>query len=234
MICPSYALALGRVKAVAIFILGLFAAASCPAQLMDSLPGVIRAKYSIDARLESRLCFIGENQVSVNGVRLGVAWQRKLRLGGGFSWLNTEVRVPVNPFPTNTGIQDFKFLKFGYLCYYIDFVFHKTKRWQLSVPLQGGAGLIWLQRKQLYNLFSQDTKYFMLLYEPGVTVQFKIFKWFGLGNDIAYRFVFKSRKSGQALNAPTYSLKILFWPDLLFYDLFPRSRVTKYFGPAYW
>jgi hypothetical protein len=28
---------------------------------------------------------------------------------------------------------------------YADFVFHKTKRWQLSVPIQVGTGMYWTQ-----------------------------------------------------------------------------------------
>src|SRR5690606_33273485 len=113
------------------------------AQLMDSLPYLIRQKQTFDARLESRFSFIGNQLANVSGVRLGVAWQRKLRIGGGFSWLENDLRLAHEPFRTAVGTQDFKFLKFSYLCYYMEFVFHKTKRWQLSVPLQVGPGLIW-------------------------------------------------------------------------------------------
>src|SRR5690606_29358679 len=126
--------------------------------------------------------------------------------------------VRVQPFMSETGIRNFNYLKFGYICFYADFVFHKTKRWQLSVLLQLGTGLLWYQRQRGYHLNACDPKYFVLFYEPGITAQFKIFKWLGLGSDIAYRFAVKDNtRIGQRLSSPTYAFKILFWVDQLYY-----------------
>ncbi|MGZ4042468.1 MAG: hypothetical protein ACXVO9_04655, partial [Bacteroidia bacterium] len=60
------------------------------AQYLDSLHEVFTHKSSIDARLESRYSFINNQIISVTGVRLGVAFQRKLRIGGGLSWLKSD------------------------------------------------------------------------------------------------------------------------------------------------
>lgn len=205
------------------------------AQLFDSLPSVFRQKQSIDARLESRYSFIGGDVAAMNGVRLGIAYQRKLRMGGGLSWLNTPLPARVPVYETATGFRNWKYLKFAYLCYYIDVVFYKTKRWQLSVPLQLGTGMMWYQHKRGYHLTTGETKYFILFYEPGITVQYKITKWFGLGSDVAYRFALKdNRRVPQRLSSPTYSFKILFWFDQLYFDLFPESALTKKYGPAFW
>jgi hypothetical protein len=203
---------------------------SCRGQFIDTLHEVFKHKYSIDARLESRNSFISNKLISVTGVRLGIAFQRKLRIGGGVSWLKTEVPVSFsnNELPV-------KYLKFVYLCYYVDFVFYKTKRWQLSVPIQAGTGISWFQENKTYSYYRSDPKYFLLLYEPGITAQFKVFRWAGLGTDVAYRFALNNnKKTGQHLNSPTYSFKLLFWIDQLFYEIFPESALTKRFGPAFW
>ena len=206
------------------------------AQFMDTLREVVKRKYSIDARLESRYSLYENSLISVTGVRIGVAFNRKLRIGGGLSWLKTDATKVVNE--KNEGGSDVRSLnrlKFWYLCYYLDFVFYKTKRWQLSVPIQAGTGSCWYQKERGYNLGGKDSKYFLLLYEPGITAQFKIFKWFGLGSDVGYRFSLSSgKKSGINLNSPSYSFKLLFWFDQLYYDLFPKSELTKRFGPSYW
>jgi len=208
----------------------------CRAQYIDSLHDVFQHKYNIDARIEARNSFINGQLISVYGVRLGVAFQRKLRIGGGISFLKSNVKT--NFYTRNDlGVPDTvtKFLKFVYLSYYIDFVFYKTKRWQLSVPIQAGVGMSWFQNPPSYDLGDKNPKYLLLLYEPGITVQFKIFKWLGLGSDIAYRFTLKNNKKvGENLNSPTYSFKLLFWLNQAFYDLFPKSKITKRFGPAYW
>ena len=199
------------------------------AQLFDTIQALFRQQYSVDARLESRNSFIDHQLVSVNGARLGVCFQRKFKIGIGLSWLNSTVK---SPHFTDDQPQ---YLKFGYLCYYLDYVFYKTKRWQLSVPIQAGTGSCWYQKERGYNLGGKDSKYFLLLYEPGITAQFKIFKWFGLGSDVGYRFSLSSgKKSGINLNSPSYSFKLLFWFDQLYYDLFPKSELTKRFGPSYW
>lgn len=233
-------------KKVYIFLFVVFSVL-VKAQYLDSLHEVFHHKSSIDARLESRYSFINNQIISVTGVRLGVAFQRKLRIGGGLSWLksNYETRFyPVNIYGKRDTL--IRYLKFGYLCFYIDFVFYKAKHWQLSVPIQAGAGMLWLQRGTQYNLYGTDRKYFLALYEPGITAQFKVFKWFGLGADVAYRFSLKNNKKirkhydapsseYKALPwSPTYSFKILVWLDQLYYEAFPKSKITKRFGPAVW
>lgn len=217
------------------------------AQYLDSLHEVFTHKSSIDARIESRYSFINNQIINVTGVRLGVAFQRKLRIGGGLSWLNSDYENTFYPFKVDGGKDTIKrYLKFGYLCFYLDFVFYKTKRWQLSVPIQAGVGLLWFQKGKLYNLYGNDTKYMMALYEPGITAQYKLLKWLGLGADIAYRFSLisnsKIRKQFDAPDSrykalplsPTYSLKVLIWFDQLFYEIFPKSNITKRFGSAVW
>lgn len=226
-------LALKKAAAIALLILLNLRAHS---QYMDSLHIIFQDKGSFDAGLESRNSFINNQLISVNGVRLGVDFKNKLSIGGGLSWLNSDVKVHFYPH-NDLGQVDTvtKYIKFMYLCYYIDFVFYKTKRWKLSVPLQLGTGLSWFQDSTAYRLKGQDRKYLLLLYEPGITVHYKIFKWFGLGADLAYRFTMKNNKKvGERLNSPTYSFSFLFWPDQLFYELFPKSRITKRFGPAEW
>lgn len=205
-------------------------------QLLDTIRELFKHNYSIDARLESRNSFIKHQLISVSGVRLGLTFQRKFRIGGGVSWLDTDVRndlYSLNSFGKMDTLR--RYLKFVYMCYYVDFVFYKTKRWQLSVPIQAGTGFSWSQQHREYSFKSKAPRYFLFLYEPGITVQFKVFKWFGLGTDVGYRFTLNgNRETARQLNSPTYSFKLLLWFDQLFYDLFPESIITKKFGPSYW
>ncbi len=206
------------------------------AQFLDSLNVVFKSKSIIDARLESRYSFIRNSIISVTGIRLGVAYKRKLRIGGGVSWLKTDRSYS---FYDRNSLGDLietkKYLKFAYLCYYIDFVYYRTKRWQLSVPIQAGTGLAWFQKEKAYALTNGDRKSFLLLYEPGITIQFKILRYIGVGGDAAFRFVLnREKKIGEQLNSPTFSIKLLVWPDQLYYVLAPKSKVTQRYGPAEW
>lgn len=213
-------------------------------QMLDTLREFFKHKYSIDVRLESRGSFIEHELTSVSGIRIGFSFQRKLRLGGGISWLKTDgyswlnSNVKKDFYITNAvGKTDTisKYLKFMYLSYYVDFVFYKTKHWQLSVPIQAGTGLLWFQQNKAYSFGNKETKYFLFLYEPGITLQYKVFKWVGLGADVAYRFALQDRKkTGEQLSSPSLTFKALFWFDQLFYEVFPNSEITKKYGPSYW
>ena len=197
----------------------------CKGQFMDSIYEVIKQKRSFNINLESRISFINNQLTSVNGLRCGISFNRKLRIGGGFSWLNTDLFLD----------NEKQYLKFVYLCLYSDIVFYKTKRWQLSVPIQIGMGSSWFQKETQFSFSNKDSKYFLLLYEPGITTQFKVFKWLGFGTDVAYRFTLKNEKNiGENLNSPTYSFKILTWIDQLYYDFFPKSKLSIKHGPSFW
>lgn len=219
-----------------LIILALMCCFKTKAQFLDSLHQTFNSKSIIDARYESRWSFIRNELIAVSGVRLGVAYKRKLRIGGGISWLKTNWAE--NFYSTNINgetILEVKYLKFAYLCYYIDFVYYRTKRWQLSVPIQVGTGMSWYQKQKQYRFHIPEKKNLLLLYEPGITVQFKITRWLGAGTDVAFRFVLRNEKKiGQQLNSPTLSIKALFWPDQLFYVCAPNSKVTKRYGPAEW
>lgn len=216
-------------------IISCFILSTSKAQLLDSLQSYIHTKPTIDARLESRNSFIKYGRAEVSGVRFGVSFKRKLRLGAGYSWLNSSVFEPkiISDLNGNKTTVD-NYLRFGYAAFYADFVFHKTKRWQLSVPIQLGTGASWFEYR-FNNEWLKSKKRFLLIYEPGISVQFKIFKFLGLGTDVGYRFVLKNNKYvGDKLNSPTYAFKLLIWLDQLYFMGFPKSKLTQRFGPASW
>lgn len=208
---------------------------SIKGQFLDTFKVFLRSRPSIDARLESRYSFLNNNATKVSGVRLGLSFRRKLRVGIGYSWLDANVsdkKIITDDYGKH--ITTDEFLKFGYVCYYADFVFHKTKRWQLSVPIQVGTGLYWTQYHDGEKIIKTKQR-FLLFYEPGITVQFKITKWCGLGMDVCARLALKNTKYvGEKLNSFVLAPKLLIWFDQIFYSIAPKSKITKKYGPAYW
>ena len=195
----------------------------------------MHSRPSIDARLESRYSFFSNTATKVSGVRLGLSFRRKLRVGVGYSWLDGDVIDKIKKEePLGNTILVNNYLKFGYFCYYADFVFYKNKRWQLSVPIQVGTGLAWFQYR--YNGETiKSKKRLLLIYEPGISMQFKAFKWCGLGLDVCYRFALKNTNNvGEKLNSFAIAPKLLIWFDQIFFEAFPKSKITKKYGPAYW
>lgn len=207
----------------------------CHAQFLDTIKSVTKKRPSIDIRLESRHSFISNGIVKVSGVRLGLIFQKKLKVGIGYSWLNSDVSQNIEIINSEGKKQIVKnYLEFNYGALYTDFVFYKENRWQLSVPLQLGVGTAWFQHTNS-NVKVLSKKHFLLLYEPGISVQYKLVKWFGVGADIGYRFTLKNTQYvGDKLNSPAYAFKLLFWFDQLFYTIAPKHQLTKKYGPATW
>jgi hypothetical protein len=214
-------------KASLIFIFQFLFSAS-EAQLLDTLKSLLKQKYSADANLETRYGFINNELNRVDGVKFGIDYIGRLKLGMGLSWMNSNYsKMIITKNFTDTSTN---YLKFAYLTIYANFVFYKTKHWQLSVPLQ-----LWWQKQNNFRYSERDSKYFLLLYEPGINVQFKIFKWLGLGSDVAYRMVVKDNSSiVERISSPVYSFNILIWFDQIFFDVFPEHKISKKYGPSQW
>ena len=68
----------------------LFCTVTVKSQLLDTLRDFLRHKYSVDVRLESRASIIGNELTSISGIRMGLTFKRKLRIGVGLSWLKTD------------------------------------------------------------------------------------------------------------------------------------------------
>ena len=81
----------------------------------------------------------------------------------------------------------------------------------------------------------KSKKRLLLFYEPGITVQFKITQWLGVGLDVCGRLALRNTNYvGNKLNSFVLAPKLLIWFDQIFYTLAPKSKLTKKFGPAYW
>lgn len=208
---------------------------SIKAQYLDTLKALMRSKPSIDARMETRISFYNNDYKKVTGLRLGLSFRRKLRLGIGYSWLDSKIsdkKIIKDEYGNNKAVEDV--LKFGYICYYTDFVFHKTKHWQLSVPIQAGTGLYWTQYRESGNLFKSNKK-LLLIYEPGISVQYKFTRWCGIGMDICGRVALKNTSLiANKLNSVVFGFKYMIWFDQLFFLAFPKSKITGKYGPASW
>jgi len=75
----------------------------------------------------------------------------------------------------------------------------------------------------------------LLIYEPGISVQYKFTQWCGLGMDVCGRIALKNTNLiSNHLNSPVLAFKYFLWFDQLYYVVFPKSKITEKYGPAAW
>jgi len=198
---------------------------------IDTIKKSLQLKPHLFAKLDSRNSFIDNSLVHIFGAKAGIKYGNKLRFGLGYNQLynppkglnqNIEyVNELGKPYFISRG------LKFYYISASIEYAFHQSKKWEVSMPLQFGIGESYYQH--YYN--GQKTKTERttnFIYEPSISIEYKLFKWIGIGADFGYRFMFNgNRKLNQQLTSPIVTFNIVIYYREIYKSLFPKSKLAK-------
>lgn len=181
------------------------------AQLKDSIAQHFLAKPKFSARLDTRNSFIATKNARIFGVKIGWEYNDAVKLGIGYNRLDSKISKP--KFVINTETQGFdtleSVLKFEYLSPFFEYVFFKTKRWEHSIPVQIGIGNSRYEYYDKKGVLHYENYRPVILYEPAMTTQYKIFPWIGLGAGVGYRLlILGNRQINENLNSPVYLLRV--------------------------
>ena len=187
----------------------------------DDIKSALKKKPILDLRSDSRHSFINQSGVSVFGVKGGIEFDRKLRFGLGFNILATELNSIITydyeGIPTTT---DDARLVFYHITPYLEYVFYKQNRWEVSVPIQFGFGNSYYTYKTESGQRFNDKRKFILTYEPAITAQYKIFKYFGPGFGVGYRLMLIDNKAiKETFNSPVYIFRFKIFFGEIYRDL---------------
>jgi hypothetical protein len=206
------------------------------AQFLDSLHKAFAGKKSIDFGYGSRNAFIDHNRINVQSLKIGVDFG-KISIGGGFSWLTTKISdtkvIHDQEMNKDTTVQ--RQLSFSYLCYYVEYTYYKSRRWECSIPMQIGVGKLGYayNYKGIKTLSDQG---YCFVYEPEIDVKFKVFRWIGLEGDIGYRLLIKNDPLvKKTFNSPLFSFgAFILWDELALMMFKKNKWVQRKFGPSDW
>ena len=198
---------------------------------IDTMKWCLQQKPQPFGKLDTRHSFIYNNRVKIIGIKAGLNYGNRLHFGIGYNQLYfPSKKLNKQIYYTNTdGAQDSVMakLKLFYFSIHAEYIFHKNNRWQLSMPLQIGIG------KTCYKYRLENTKYKIgehvnFVYEPAISIEYKVVKWLGIGADVGFRFMLtRNREINQKFNSPVYAFKLLIYYDEVFKTLFPNSKWTK-------
>jgi hypothetical protein len=195
---------------------------------LDTIAICLDKKPTLFARIDTRNSFIENSRAKIIGFKAGLNYNKRLFFGAGYNQLfgdnpafNKEV------YYTNTANEKDSTtarLRMYYISIHAEYIFYQAGKWRLSMPLQFGIG------KTYYKYFLFDKKMVReensnLIYEPGISVEYKILKWAGVGADIGYRFLITDdKKLSNGFTSPTYAFKFLIYYAELYKSLFPNSK----------
>lgn len=203
-----------RIIVLAVF---LFISAILEGQVLDSIKVSFTKKPTPRGGIYSRYTFIDGFQKPILGIKLGLSYNNTIRFYIGGSYLKYPYYTQL---PISSGSSVIRFpseVKFWYLFEFTEYVFHKNKKWEFSIPLQIGSGAVNVTYFNNQEVHHQKPR-LLLLYEPAISFHYKVFYWVGIGADIGYRFMWvRDRKDiGIKFNSPVYTFRtIIFWGEIL-------------------
>jgi len=194
----------------------LFQSFFAGAQILDSIRSSIGHKPRISVRLDTRNSFISTRSARILGFKAGLEFNKIFRLGVGYNWLGTQLQKEVRLYDQNyalTGVTMAN-LRLRYISFYAEYVFYRTKRLELCMPVQIGLGTSSFQHFD-GGLKEVTQRSFCMIYELNVSGHYKVIPWVGIGGGIGYRFMpIGNNNFDQNFNSPIFILKIkLFFAD---------------------
>ncbi len=197
------------------------------AQIVDSIRTSFHKKPKLIGGFNAKNTFINGFRSPIYTASAGVDFNNTVRIGAGISWLYVspyENGRDNTPFHIISGIDTMK-LQFRYINLFFEYIYFKSKKWQFSVPLQIGIGGSSYQYVFNGEKITED-RHTILLYEPTVSGQYKIIKWFGVKLDVGYRIMLiQSRVLGSGkFNSPIYNAGVIIYWGELYRMVFPARE----------
>lgn len=178
----------------------------------EELREAIKTKPRLEIRLDSRNSFINQSGVRVFGVKGGVQFDNKLSFGLGYNQLWSTVKRKVK----REGVYYESELVFYNFSPYVEYVFYRDERWELSIPVQFGFGTSYYENKERFGP-KKLSQQFTMSYEPAITFQYRFLKYFGAGLGIGYRLMLKPNSEvEEKFTSPVYIFKTkIYFQDIL-------------------
>lgn len=175
-------------------------------QFEQEIKGLLKEKPRFEIKLDSRNSFISSSNVRVFGVKAGIIYGNKLSFGLGYNFLRS--KLDQNNYLTEMGPAKAK-LYYRYWSPYVEYVFYEDNRWQLSIPVQFGIGSSFYKSD-----LTADEKLgqkLVMSYEPAITFQYRILRYFSLGAGLGYRLMIINNKNvDERFTSPVYLIKFKF------------------------
>lgn len=148
---------------------------------------LVRAPHRrVVVQFDQRFSPLNGKLVGINGLKLGIDWRGRLRLGLGAYRLSggvpTRGALPVG-LPPGSGTE----LRFRYVAAYGEYVLIGTPRWEVSTPTQLGFGRVFVRYHLPDGRREQSPIDHIWLVEPSVVGHMRIFRWVGVGAGVGYR-----------------------------------------------
>jgi hypothetical protein len=193
-------------------------AEQCNAQsinLSDSLRKVFKEKPTLTAKLDGHNALVSGRNSRTQSVKAGVQFGNRLTVGLGYNWLSTDLEQLLND-RVKLG-----YVKLRYVAPFVEYVFFQKGNWEGTLPVQLGVGRSFLSSSDRAGGERQFENW-IWLYEPTMSVEYKVAGILGLGVGAGYRILLKNNPDLDArFTSPIYVWRI----RILFSELAKKANI---------
>lgn len=180
----------------------------------------MKSDPKLDVRLDSRHSFVTAENVKIFGIKLGLDYDHTIQYGIGFNYLSSDLEKSIE---TSGGAKE-ALLRYYTFTPYIEYIFYRDNRWELSIPLQLGFGSSYYSYESAGSS-RKSHQQFIATYEPAITAQYRLLKYFGPNIGIGYRLMIKNNSSiDESFTAPVYQFGLKLFIEDLYKDIFKKAE----------
>ncbi len=162
-------------------------------------------KPKLDVKFDNRYSFIKSVDVQTIGLKLGLSFNQKFKVGVGINRMLLNVKSQIKEKDKLISAH----LKYFYISPYFEYYYYNSKRWAFDLSTQIGFGQAYLQGKTLKGERLIRKKTWILSYEPAMLIDYKIIRWVGIGTGVGYRLIiYKTPGIQQKFSSPEYIFKL--------------------------
>jgi hypothetical protein len=173
----------------------------------DEFKKSFKSKPKVDVKFDNRFSFIRDTDVKTIGIKVGLNFRRKFKVGLGFNQMLFNVEKVA--FDEIAGVNRSVELEYSYFSPYIEYVYYNTRKWEFSLSFQHGIGGASYQYTNANGKKVKLINSLVLSYEPAMLIDYKIIRWVGIGTGIGYRMVYyKEPGIKEKFSSPEYVIKL--------------------------
>jgi len=176
---------------------------------MADIKASFKHKPTPDIRLDSRNSFITSRAARIRGVKVGLSFNKTVKLGIGYNWLANELETE-RAYTASSGerLTAPHQVKFAYVSPYFEYTFFREERWEASIPVHLGVGTARYMYTDHRGRELRTNARGVLLYEPYMTCLYKPIRYLGVGVGTGYRLLLAGNRAlPENFNSPIYVLK---------------------------
>lgn len=170
---------------------------------LDTISNAFNHKPKILLKLDSKFSFVSNQLVSMRGVKAGVNFNNRIKLGVGYSWMKNNFKFDNPSILINNENYD---LRYSYVSIFSDYNFYNDKKWSFLFNTDFAVVKLGYKNKEssIFDFLSYGA-----VIEPSFISEYDLIKYITLGSGFGYRFVFReSNNIAEKFSAPLFIIRI--------------------------